>query len=165
MAHASVSNRVQFNMDDDRSLFSLQCFHDIKGRMEMRFVAAGLLALSGCNAAVADIAIPERSDIEKVEERLSQHSCVGSLGEWERNYRFARKSGLFTAYSLNPDLDVVEFHLRRTGTISIRPGRFVFEPPPSGDWPDSSPIKYIDGKFTLSTGSLRLSKCEPIDAP
>ena len=142
----------------------MQLFGDMIARMEMRFLAAAMLALAGCNATLSDIAVPEPSDIEKVEERLSRHPCVGDLGNWERNYRFARKSGLFTAYSLNPDLDVVEFHLRRTGTISIRPGRFVFEPRPGGDWLDSGPITSIDGRFTLSTGSLRLSKCEPIDA-
>lgn len=151
-------------MDDDRSfeLNALPCHSDCMGT---RYVAAALLTLSACNATVGDTVVPEPSAIDRIEQKLSRHPCVGSLEQWERNYRFARKTGLFTPYSLNPDLDVVEFHLRRTGTISIAPGRFVFEPPPGGDWPDSRPIQSIDGRFTLSTGAISHSKCEPIAAP
>jgi hypothetical protein len=127
-----------------------------------RAVTSGLLLLlAACGTDVDDDAVPAPSDIRRLEQRLSQHPCVGALDQWERNYRFSRKTGFFSPYSLNPDLDVIEFHLRRASTITIMPGRHVLKPGPGGDWPDSNPIESVDGRLTLSSGSLRLSGCPP----
>ena len=118
-----------------------------------------LLALSACHGTVDDPSIPSASDVQRLEDQLSRRPCVGDLGKWERNYRFSRKSGLLSPYSLNPDLDVIEFHLRAVGTIAIRPGRNIMAA--GGDWPDSGTIRSIDGRFTLTTGKLALSGCGP----
>ena len=118
--------------------------------------AALLLAATSCHSQVDDKAEPAPADVARLETQLARHPCVGDLRQWERNYRYSRKPGFLLPGSLNPDLDVVELHLRRVGTLTIRPGRYVMVPAPGGDWPDSRPIESIDGKFTLSTGTLNL---------
>jgi hypothetical protein len=127
-------------------------------------VILALVLPAACFADVNDDAVPATSDIERLEQRLSQHDCVADLSQWERNYRYSRKTGLFTPYSLNPDFDVIEFHFRRVGTVRIDPGRKIMVPGPGGDWPDSNPIHSLDGKFTLSTGSLAMGPCDPAKA-
>jgi hypothetical protein len=127
----------------------------------MRFAAAlPLLLLCACSYSVEDQTEPTSADIVRVEAKLAKHPCIGDLGQWERNYRFSRKTGLLSSYSLNPDIDVIEFHLRRSGTVAIEPGVNVMKPPPGGDWPDSSPIESIDGTFKLSDGKLGMPRCE-----
>lgn len=130
--------------------------------MGARALAFTLLLLAGCNAEIDDNAVPADADIERLEERLSQHPCVGNLDQWERNYRFSRKSGLFSPYSLQPDLDVVELHLRRVGTVSVKPGKHIWMPRHGGDWRDSKPARSLDGRFSLGDDKLVLSGCKPI---
>ena len=129
--------------------------------MHRRALLLVTLLLVACQDDVVDNAVPEPADVERLEARLAQHPCIGPLADWERNYRYSRKTGLFSPHSLNPDIDVIEFHLRRAGTIAISPGRNVMAPAPSGDWPDSNPIQSVDGKFTLSSSSLNISPCTP----
>ena len=117
-----------------------------------------LLFLAACGGIVDDTATPAAADIEQLESRLAAHPCIGYLARWERNYRFSRKAGFLSAHSLYPDLDVIEFHLRPVGTVRITAGRNVLQPR-SADWPDSSPIKAIDGRYTLSSGALSLTGC------
>ena len=128
----------------------------------MRTRAAPLVVLlvTGC-VAETDNATPTPADVQRVEQILTKHPCIGNLDQWERNYRFSRKTGLFTSYSLNPDLDVIELHLRRADRISIRPGRHVWAARHE-DWPDSQLIQTIDGRFRLADNSLSLSPCKPI---
>ena len=99
-------------------------------------------------------------DIARLEAKLAKHPCIGDLQQWERNYRFSRKPAFLFPHSINPDLDVIELHLRRVGTVSILPTRNVMVPAPAGDWPDSRPIQSIDGRFTLSSGALALKRCQ-----
>ena len=129
--------------------------------MTKRLAILALILPAACFGDVDDDALPAPADIQRVEQRMSRHPCVGNLDQWERNYRFSRKTGLFSPYSLNPDLDVIEFHFRRSGTVTIVPERKVMVPGPGGDWPDSNPIRSLDGKFTLSDGSLAMARCEP----
>ena len=106
--------------------------------MDGRIVApALLLLLAACHSEADDKAVPNAAVVERLEAKLAQHPCVASLEDWERNYRFSRKAGFVFPGSLNPDLDVIELHLRRAGTVTIRPGRNVMTPGPGGDWPDS----------------------------
>lgn len=124
--------------------------------------AVALLLLASCNAHMDDRAVPSADDIARLEARLAEHPCVGDLKDWERSYRFSRKSGLLSPYSLNPDLDVIEFHFRRAGTVSIEPGRKVMAPDRSGDWPDSAAVQSLEGRFTITGGALSLSRCKPV---
>jgi hypothetical protein len=123
---------------------------------------AALALTAGCNADIDDAAVPPDADIARVELRLAEHPCVRDLDLWERSYRYSRKMGLFTAYSLNPDFNVVEFHLRRAGTATIVPGRKVMAHRQSGDWPDGPSIQSLDGRFQLDGGKLLISRCEPV---
>lgn len=124
-------------------------------------ITPAALLLVGCSAGVEDHAVPAAAHIERLEAKLASHPCVVELNKWERNYRFSRKTGLFTHYSLAPDLDVIEFHLRLVGTVSIEPARRILKVHPSGDWPDSSPIQSVDGKYTLGAGKLTVTRCGP----
>ena len=125
-------------------------------------LAAALLLTTGCSVDVDDSSVPSVGDIERLEAVLSQHPCVGDVNRWERSYRFSRKTGLISDYAFNPDFDVIEFHLRRAGTILIRPRMNVLTPTPGGDWPDSSPIRSVDGRFTLGSGKLTVARCDPL---
>lgn len=120
------------------------------------------LALASCSFEIDDASIPAEADIQRVERKLADHPCVGDLGQWERNYRYSRKTGLFSDYSLNPDLDVIEFHLRRAGTIAIAPGRNVMRTDQTPDWPDTRTIRTIDGRYKIEGGLLDLARCEPL---
>ncbi|QIL02128.1 hypothetical protein G7078_04545 [Sphingomonas sinipercae] len=121
--------------------------------------AVAVLFCAGCDPSVDDTVTPAARDIERLERMLAAHPCVGPLDRWERNYRFSRRSGLLFGHSLNPEMDVIEFHLRRAGTVVVLPGRYVMAPPPNGDWPDSRPIEALDGKLTLSSGKLAMTPC------
>jgi hypothetical protein len=127
--------------------------------MRVRLLALVLL-LAGCHADVDDRTIPSDHEIALLEARLAQQPCIGDLGGWERNYRYSRKRGLLSPHSLNPNLDVIEFHFRRAGSVSIEPGLKVLVPDPGGDWPDSAAIQSIEGRFTVSGNSLSLSGCK-----
>jgi hypothetical protein len=129
--------------------------------MDVRTLAPAILLLAaGCQAHVEDNAVPSAADIARLEAKLAKHPCIGDLQQWERNYRFSRKPAFLFPHSINPDLDVIELHLRRVGTVSILPTRNVMVPAPAGDWPDSRPIQSIDGRFTLSSGALALKRCQ-----
>lgn len=130
----------------------------------MRIAVISLLLLAGCNVEADDSAVPSQADIARLEAKLAQHPCIGPVGDWERNYRFSRKSGLFTPHSLSPDIDVIEFHLRRAGTITIEPGRQVLMPNEDPDWPDSAAVRVVEGTFKIEGGILNVDTCEPLSA-
>jgi hypothetical protein len=127
--------------------------------MRLSALAVGLLLCGACNTAIDENAVPAASDVDRLERILAGHECIGQLDEWERNYRFSRKTGILSGHSLYPDLDIIELHLRKAGTVTVRPGRNVLAPRPNGDWPDSSPMQSLDGRFTLSSGSLSMPPC------
>ena len=128
------------------------------------FAAGLLLVAAGCHSEVDDHLLPKPSDVAQLEIMLAGHPCIADLQQWERNYRYSRKTAFIFPGSLNPDLDVIELHLRRVGAVTIRPGLNVMVPAPGGDWPDSRPIQSIDGRFTLSSGALIL-QCRPDPRP
>ena len=130
--------------------------------MRFRLVALGALTVVGCSYAVDDPSTPADQDIRRVEEVLAAHPCVGDLSKWERNYRFSRKIGLFSPYSLNPDFNIIELHLRRAGTTRIEPGRRVMQWRENEDWPDSSTIQALDGKFRIEDDALQMAACRPV---
>ncbi len=128
--------------------------------VKMLSSALMLVLLGGCNLEIDDKTTPRHEDVERIEAKLFQHACIGDLDQWERNYRYSRKMGLFSPYSFQTDFDVVELHLRRAETVTITPGRHVMPPHADDDWPDSSPIQSVDGTFSLGSGALTLSGCK-----
>jgi hypothetical protein len=117
------------------------------------------LLLLAC-AAEGDSSAPSEQQIAAVEAKLASHPCIGSLTSWERNYRFGMSKRMFWPQSDHPNFDVIEFHLRRAGSVQIAPGRAGFRTG-SGDWPDSSSIRSIDGSFVISSGRLNVGRCKP----
>ena len=67
---------------------------------------------------------------------------------------------MFWPQSDHPNFDVIEFHLRRIGSVQISPRRARFSTG-SGDWPDSSSIRSIHGSFVVSSGRLNVGRCKP----
>ncbi len=129
--------------------------------MRLSALTVAALLCAGCDTSVDDNATPAASDVDRLERLLAGHKCIHRLDAWERNYRFSRKSGLLSGHSMYPDLDVIEFHLRRAGTVAILPGRNVLAPKPGGDWPDSRPVETLDGKLALRSGRLSMTPCPP----
>ena len=127
----------------------------------MRFlpIIAASAALTGCYQQAEDPSVPSNAQVARVEAALAKHRCVETLSKWERNYRFSRKTGLLSSYSLYPDFDVIEFHLRRVGTVTIAPNMKIMPWSQNGDWPDSRTIEALDGRYALSSGELRIFGC------
>jgi hypothetical protein len=130
--------------------------------MRTGLIAICALAAAGCFQQVDDPSIPATEDIAELERALARHPCVGDLDGWERNYRFSKRSGLLTPYSLNPDFNVIEFHLRRAGTVTIEPGRTVMRWTEGQDWPDTGTTQSVDGRFTVDGSTLEISRCRPV---
>ena len=123
-------------------------------------IASALFVLLTACAAEEDSSVPSEEQITSVEARLASHPCIGSLESWERNYRYGMSKRMFWPQSDHPNFDVIEFHLRRAGSVSIAPGRSRFSTG-SGDWPDSSSIQSIDGSFVIGSGRLNVGRCKP----
>lgn len=123
-----------------------------------------LTALGGCHSQVRSDVIPSAADVDEIEARLARLPCVGNLDEWERNYRFFRKPALFFAHLTQPDVKVIELHIRKAGKIDIIPGRNVMAARPDGDWPDSRRIQAMDGRYVIATRTLSLSECRTAKA-
>jgi len=123
-------------------------------------LASGLSLLLLACAAEGDSSVPSEQQIAKAEAKLASHPCIGALASWERNYRFGMSKRMFWPQSDHPNFDVIEFHLRRAGSVNIAGGRARFSTG-SGDWPDSSSIESIDGSFVISSGRLNVGRCKP----
>ena len=120
------------------------------------------LALAACSQGGADPSAPKAQDVDRLEAMIATHPCVRKVDDWERNYRFGMSRRLFWPQSDHPDFDVIEFHYRRVGTLEIKAARNRFGYDESGDWPDSSPIRTVDGSFAISSGRLNIRRCRPL---
>ena len=123
-------------------------------------IASALCVLLMACAAEQDSSVPSEEQVASVEAKLASHPCIGSLESWERNYRYGMSKRMFWPQSDHPNLDVIEFHLRRAGSVNIAPGRSRFSTG-GGDWPDSSSIQSIDGSFVIGSGRLNVGRCKP----
>lgn len=124
-------------------------------------VAPLIFILASCSSEGGEGLLPTDADMARIESKLAGHPCIGDVNGWERNYRYSAAEGLFTRHSLNPDLDIIEFHLRRAGTLTIDPGRRIF-PTRTGGWPDSDDVQTVKGTFKLKGGKLDVRPCPPI---
>lgn len=122
---------------------------------------SGALLLGACSGA-ADQAVPNAGLVNLIEQKLASHQCVGDLSQWERTYRFAKPTG-FSAFTAHADIDVIEFHLRRAGTVTVSPGRTILRRGEVDDWPDGKYIRSIDGRYKVGGDALRLSRCVPLN--
>ena len=127
------------------------------------FWIAVALSLAACSAG-SEESLPDDAYINLIERKLAEHPCVGDLAKWERNYRYAKATGI-SAYTANADFDVIEFHLRRAGTTTIDPGRNVMRRGEVDGWPDGKYIRFIDGRYKIGENRMRLSRCAPLETP
>lgn len=130
--------------------------------MKAAFVCASALLVAGCSQGPEGSPLPSAADVARIEARLANHACVGDLARWERNYRHASDRNFLWPQSDHADVDRIQFHYRRTGTVAIAATRNIIPANESGDWPDSSPIQTLDGTFTISSGRLSVEKCKPL---
>ena len=128
--------------------------------------AAGPLALCalllGCSDPATELSVPRPADVDRLEAAAARHPCIGELDGWERNYRFAMSKRIFWPQSDHANQDVIDFHYRRVGSVAIAPARNLVPLGANGDWPDSSPIRSVDGSFAISTGKLSVARCKPL---
>ena len=118
--------------------------------------------LLGCPGPDEELSTPRAVDVQRLEAAAEKHGCIGQLDGWERNYRFAMSKRVFWPGSDHANQDVIEFHYRRVGTVAITPASNLVAFGNSGDWPDSSPIRSVDGSFTISSGRLNVARCKPL---
>lgn len=122
---------------------------------------SGLFAL-GCSGESYP-PLPAEADIRRLEAKLGQHRCIEGLGNWERNYRFRRVPSMFWAE--HTDFGIIQFHFRRAGTVTLRPGRRTIGPAESWDWPDSPSIRSVSGSYNAKSGTVRMQKCGDSETP
>ena len=124
-------------------------------------MATALIALAGCADHAGQPLVPPETEVARLEAMLAKHPCVGTLGEWERNYRLGHQSNRFWPGTFKPEFDVIEFRFRHTGPISIIAARNIVPVGADQDWPDSPTVRTVTGKFNIKSGRLSLDRCEP----
>ena len=120
-----------------------------------------LVALAGCTSEPDRPLVPAEKDVARLEARLGQHPCVGTLDEWERNYRLGHQSSQLWPGTFTPEFDVIEFRFRHTGPISIKPARNIVAIGADQDWPDSPAVRTLTGRFNVKSGRLNVDRCRP----
>ena len=116
--------------------------------------------MTACSARSED-SLPDEVYINLIEQRLAKHPCVGDLANWERNYRFAKASGI-SAYTAQADFDVIELHFRHAGATTIHPSRNLLPRGEMDSWPEGKSIRTIDGRYKIGENRLRVSRCTPL---
>lgn len=129
--------------------------------MLKKVVATALIVLTGCTEDPGQPLVPPESEVARLESMLAKHACVGSLGEWERNYRLGHRSNRFWPGTFKPEFDVIEFRYRHTGPILIDAARNIVPVGADHDWPDSPAVRTLTGKFNVKSGRLNVDRCRP----
>ena len=126
-------------------------------------MATALIALAGCAEDPGQPLVPSVGDVARLEALLGRHPCVGTLEEWERNYRLGHQSNRFWPGTFKPEFDVIEFRYRHTGPVSIKAARNIVPVGADHDWPDSPTVRTVTGKFNVRSGRLSLDRCQPAE--
>lgn len=118
--------------------------------------------LIGCSGPEDELSTPRAADVDRLEVKAAKHPCIGALDGWERSYRFGLSERVFWPHSNHANQDVIDFHYRRAGEVTIAPARNLIALGANGDWPDSSPIRTVDGSYVISSGRLNVARCKPL---
>lgn len=129
--------------------------------MHRKVVATALIALAGCTGDADQPLVPPENEVLRLEAILEKHPCVGSLDEWERNYRLGHQSSRFWPGTFKPEFDAIEFRYRHTGPVSITAARNIVPVGADHDWPDSPSVRTLTGKFNVKSGRLNVDRCRP----
>lgn len=125
----------------------------------LRMAAIALTALAGCAAEPDRPLVPAEKDVARLEAMLGKHPCVGTLGEWERNYRLGHQSNRFWPGTFKPEFEVIEFRYRHTGPVVIGAARNIVPVGADHDWPDSPAVRTLTGKFNVRSGRVNIDRC------
>ncbi len=107
---------------------------------------------------------PADADVARLEALLAKHPCVGTLAEWERNYRLGYRAKRFWPGAFEPEFDMIQFRFRHTGPIAIVAARNVVPLGSDQDWPDSPAVRSLTGRFNVRSGRLMMDRCEAAGA-
>ena len=92
------------------------------------FILVTLALLGGCVRSTPEtLATPEKPPrplVQKIEARLAQEACVGSLSHWSRHYSYSRRSNSLDKQLIWIDFIVAGYQGKPSG-ISIDPPRQV----------------------------------------
>lgn len=102
---------------------------------------------------------PAAAVIDRIEERLARHPCVGDLARWQRLYSF-EMSDRRGAEPAHVDETTVAFMLRQAGVNGFRPVRRVTAPLV---WVnvDDRIYDFVSGSFNVASGKLSVDHCGP----
>ncbi|WP_207079192.1 hypothetical protein [Novosphingobium sp. KA1] len=129
--------------------------------MKSYFPLPFLFFLAACDSTEGIPILPAKSDVDRIEQRISQIACVGDLSHWERQYQLLQdlKSRSATRGKVYPG--IISFRLRRGDyTYPIKPVRVrltVMEGFLGGI--DDRPGYWADGQFDTASGELTFNGC------
>ncbi len=116
------------------------------------YLPVGVVAgLAACSTGASNLPSPEV--IDRIEQRLSANSCIGSMERWSRRY----------AYGLNTQTgeaktDTIGFLFQEANRYEFREGRVVVTPEKFITI-DDRPYRIATGTFSPATGKLELNSC------
>jgi hypothetical protein len=109
------------------------------------------MALTGCSRKEAAGPLPNDALVARLEARLAQNQCIGSLERWQRTYDFPLREG-------RPDTSRIIIALYEAGKYGRAAGRLVL--PPGGSHEiDERPMLYASATYEVAGDRLVLHSC------
>jgi hypothetical protein len=106
------------------------------------------ILLSSCSGSEAE---PSTATIEQIEAKLAGEPCIGSVGEWHREYAFRK------ANNKPADRNDIRVWFKAAGPRDAA-GRFVRET--TDKWPlDDSPVNMVFARYDVRRDQLTLESC------
>ena len=125
----------------------------------IKMALIALMLLAGCSDDWDKPLVPLDADVDRLEGLLAKQPCVGTLEEWERNYRLGYRPKKLWPGAFEPQFDMIEFRFRHTGPISIVAARNIFRVGADQDWPDSPAVRTVTGRYNVKSGTLFVDRC------
>lgn len=143
-----------------RPIADISCVCDLQ-LVKLYSPLAFLFFLAACDSPEDVPILPDYSEVDRIEQRVSKNVCVGDLSRWERRYQFLQdlKRGSATRGKVYPA--IISFRLRRgNATYPIKPVRVRL--PVTGGFIgeiDDRPGYWADGQFDTTSGKLTFNGC------
>ena len=99
--------------------------------------------------------LPDDRTVDRLEERLSKHPCIGSLDRWSRRYSFALDHEQGRVHG-----EVIWFHLREAGAFEFLADRRIVRPR-DDIAPDDRPYLYAHGSYDIRANRATVESCGP----
>lgn len=118
--------------------------------------------LPGCSSGFVP-SRPSEEIIDRLEQRLVEHPCIGSLDRWERHYTYASEpflDGLFGWRNRWYHYGRIDVDLRQAGFEEFRGGRHVHARSPEHQGSiDDRRYNVAVGQYDVSADRLSLTAC------